>query len=158
MNGWLTSNFQCCFDPLRGKRWLSLYAQAFESLAQWLKTIDILGLEPHQLEWQNLNPDSWVARNNYRSGSYPITNHLFQTYLADNKGQYGRLDGKAHFPTTVTNMDPTAKQSKVLHPHVRLHLICFIWMIYDQRSVVEWSRCASWPGRKGFRITLFLKP
>ena len=34
-------------------------------------------------------------------------------------GLYGRLDKDAWFSTTVTNVDPTAKQSKVLHPYVR---------------------------------------
>ncbi|TFK42046.1 S-adenosyl-L-methionine-dependent methyltransferase [Crucibulum laeve] len=34
-------------------------------------------------------------------------------------GLYGRLDKDGCFPTTVTNMDPTAKQSKVLNPYCR---------------------------------------
>jgi hypothetical protein len=38
-------------------------------------------------------------------------------------GLYGRLDKDGWFPTTVTNMDPTAKQSKVLHPYVRSLLL-----------------------------------
>lgn len=49
-------------------------------------------------EWQTLNPLSATARNHYRPGLY------------------GRLDKKACFPTTVTNMQPTAKQSRVLNP------------------------------------------
>lgn len=35
-----------------------------------------------------------------------------------NKGLYGRIDKDGWFPTTVTNMDPTAKQSRVLNPYV----------------------------------------
>lgn len=50
-------------------------------------------------EWQFSNPVSAVGRNRYRGGLY------------------GRLDPESYFPTTVTNMHPTAKQSKVLHPH-----------------------------------------
>ncbi|KAJ7508728.1 hypothetical protein B0H11DRAFT_1966459 [Mycena galericulata] len=49
-------------------------------------------------EWQFNNPLSAVGRKRYRGGLY------------------GRLDPKGYFPTTVTNMHPTAKQSKVLHP------------------------------------------
>lgn len=33
-------------------------------------------------------------------------------------GLYGRLDENSYFPTTVTNMEPTAKQSRVLNPYV----------------------------------------
>jgi DNA (cytosine-5)-methyltransferase 1 len=32
---------------------------------------------------------------------------------------YGRLDKNDVFPTTVTNMDPTAKQCRVLNPYCR---------------------------------------
>ena len=35
------------------------------------------------------------------------------------QGLYGRLDSDGFFQTTVTNVGPTAKQSKVLHPYVR---------------------------------------
>jgi hypothetical protein len=40
-------------------------------------------------------------------------------------GVYGRLDKNGFFPTTVTNMDPTAKQSQVLHPSV-----CYLSELY----------------------------
>ncbi|KAJ7903324.1 hypothetical protein B0H14DRAFT_3421558 [Mycena olivaceomarginata] len=49
-------------------------------------------------EWQFSNPTSSVGRKKYRGGLY------------------GRLNNKAYFPTTVTNMHPTANQCKVLHP------------------------------------------
>jgi DNA (cytosine-5)-methyltransferase 1 len=35
------------------------------------------------------------------------------------KGLYGRLDKNYVFQTTVTNVEPTAKQSRVLNPYVR---------------------------------------
>jgi hypothetical protein len=38
-------------------------------------------------------------------------------------GLYGRLDEDGWFPTTVTNMDPTAKQSKVLNPYVCAYVV-----------------------------------
>jgi hypothetical protein len=37
------------------------------------------------------------------------------------KGLYGRLDKNYVFQTTVTNVEPTAKQSRVLNPYVRRH-------------------------------------
>ncbi|KAJ7610870.1 S-adenosyl-L-methionine-dependent methyltransferase [Roridomyces roridus] len=49
-------------------------------------------------EWQFSNPTSSVGRNRYRSTLY------------------SRLNWAGYFPTTVTNMHPTAKQSRVLHP------------------------------------------
>lgn len=42
-------------------------------------------------------------------------------------GFYGRLGKDEHFYTTVTNVEPTAKQCWVLHPEVsRLTLYLFI--------------------------------
>lgn len=61
---------------------------------------DYRSLPHHLSEWQLVNPVSHVARYN-------------------KTGPYGRLDGKGYFPTIVTNVDPTAKQSRVLHPHCR---------------------------------------
>ncbi|KAI0066707.1 S-adenosyl-L-methionine-dependent methyltransferase [Artomyces pyxidatus] len=51
-----------------------------------------------QGEWQVSNPMSAVAKNGFRPGLY------------------GRLDATKVFQTTVTNVEPTAKQSRVLHP------------------------------------------
>ncbi|KAK7063908.1 mitogen-activated protein kinase [Favolaschia claudopus] len=59
---------------------------------------DFRDLPPHLTEWQFFNPLSAVGRNKFRGGLY------------------GRLDADGYFPTTVTNMHPTAKQSRVLHP------------------------------------------
>lgn len=52
---------------------------------------------------------------------------------------YGRLDMNSYFPTTVTNMDPTAKQSKVLNPYVCLYPtdLCFAALNIDI-SVKGW--------------------
>ncbi|KAF8167566.1 hypothetical protein B0H34DRAFT_792278 [Crassisporium funariophilum] len=60
---------------------------------------DYRSLPPDKFEWQFADPSSAIARANYRPGAY------------------GRLDKNGFFPTTVTNMDPTAKQSRVLHPY-----------------------------------------
>ncbi|KAJ7269358.1 S-adenosyl-L-methionine-dependent methyltransferase [Mycena haematopus] len=59
---------------------------------------DFRALPDNLAEWQFANPTSSVGRNKFRGGLY------------------GRLDNRGYFPTTVTNMHPTAKQSKVLHP------------------------------------------
>jgi len=59
---------------------------------------DYRSLPPDQFEWQFADPSSSIARAKYRPGVY------------------GRLDKDGFFPTTVTNMDPTAKQCQVLHP------------------------------------------
>ncbi|KAJ7492258.1 S-adenosyl-L-methionine-dependent methyltransferase [Mycena latifolia] len=59
---------------------------------------DFRSLPARLAEWQFFSPVSAVGRNKYRGGLY------------------GRLDKNGYFPTTVTNMHPTAKQSKVLHP------------------------------------------
>ena len=52
-------------------------------------------------EWQGSNPLSATAREGFRPGLY------------------GRLDGDLWFHTTVTNVQPTAKQSYVIHYRVR---------------------------------------
>ncbi|KAF9566963.1 S-adenosyl-L-methionine-dependent methyltransferase [Agrocybe pediades] len=59
---------------------------------------DYRDLPPHLNAWNFIDPMSSVGRMNYREGIY------------------GRLDPKGVFPTTVTNVDPTAKQSWCLHP------------------------------------------
>ncbi|KAF8346872.1 S-adenosyl-L-methionine-dependent methyltransferase [Amanita rubescens] len=84
--------FTKCLKPIKVERVVSIPLEA---------NADYRSLGLHQQEWQSANPTSWIARNNYR------------------RGLYGRLDGKSYFPTTVTNMDPTAKQCRVLHPHCR---------------------------------------
>ncbi|KAJ7608113.1 S-adenosyl-L-methionine-dependent methyltransferase [Mycena polygramma] len=62
------------------------------------KDADFRSLPDSLAEWQFHNPVSSVGRRRYRAGLY------------------GRLDIDGYFPTTVTNIHPTAKQSKVLHP------------------------------------------
>ncbi|OCH84951.1 S-adenosyl-L-methionine-dependent methyltransferase, partial [Obba rivulosa] len=59
---------------------------------------DYRSLPVYLHEWQFSDPSSAVARNGFRPG------------------MYGRLDAQAWFHTTVTNVEPTAKQSWVLHP------------------------------------------
>ena len=79
--------------------------------------IVLAGLPPDQFEWQFADPSSSIARAKYRPGDvYAYSCSLW----GSNKkvGVYGRLDKDGFFPTTVTNMDPTAKQCQVLHPSV----------------------------------------
>ncbi len=51
-----------------------------------------------------------VSINSHLCNSRQFTNHIL--------GLYGRLDPDGWFSTTVTNVNPTAKQSKVLNPYV----------------------------------------
>ncbi|GJE89469.1 S-adenosyl-L-methionine-dependent methyltransferase [Phanerochaete sordida] len=53
------------------------------------------------LEWHWADPKSAVARKGFRNGLY------------------GRLDPATWFQTTVTNVEPTAKQCKVLNPYCK---------------------------------------
>nr|ANR76343.1 DNA methyltransferase [Ganoderma lucidum] len=62
---------------------------------------DYRSLGPKFAQFQFANPASATARNGFKPG------------------MYGRLDAKDWFHTTVTNIDPTAKQSYVLHPKCR---------------------------------------
>ncbi|KAF9469568.1 S-adenosyl-L-methionine-dependent methyltransferase [Collybia nuda] len=85
-------HFTKCLLPKRVERVVSIPLSA---------NADYRGLRPDQYEWQIANPLSSVARKNYRPGVY------------------GRLDMNGYFPTTVTNMDPTAKQCRVLNPYCK---------------------------------------
>ncbi|KAF8899291.1 S-adenosyl-L-methionine-dependent methyltransferase [Infundibulicybe gibba] len=85
-------HFTKCLLPKKVDRVVSI---PMEALA------DYRSLRPDQYEWQFANPSSSVARANYRPGLY------------------GRLDQNGYFPTTVTNVDPTAKQSRVINPYCK---------------------------------------
>lgn len=52
------------------------------------------------LEWHYRDPKSAIARHGFRPG------------------HYGRMDPDEWFQTTVTNVEPTAKQCRVLNPYV----------------------------------------
>ncbi|KAH8997167.1 S-adenosyl-L-methionine-dependent methyltransferase [Lactarius hatsudake] len=60
---------------------------------------DYRSLEKEHWEWQFSDPASAIARKGFRPGLY------------------GRLDKDFVFQTTVTNVEPTAKQSRVLNPY-----------------------------------------
>lgn len=62
---------------------------------------DYRSLTEDSMEWQMNNAVSAVAKGGYRSGFY------------------GRLDPDGWFNTTVTNVNPTAKQSKILNPYCK---------------------------------------
>jgi len=60
---------------------------------------DYRSLEKEHWQWQFSDPASAIARKGFRPGLY------------------GRLDKDFVFQTTVTNVEPTAKQSRVLNPY-----------------------------------------
>jgi len=60
---------------------------------------DYRSLEKKHWQWQFSDPASAIARKGFRPGLY------------------GRLDKNYVFQTTVTNVEPTAKQSRVLNPY-----------------------------------------
>ncbi|KZT70140.1 S-adenosyl-L-methionine-dependent methyltransferase [Daedalea quercina L-15889] len=62
---------------------------------------DFSNLRPDLWEWQFANPSSATAQQGFRPG------------------MYGRLNKDEWFNTTVTNVEPTAKQSWVLHPYCK---------------------------------------
>lgn len=84
----------------------------------------LAGLPPDQYEWQFADPSSSIARNKYRPGDVCAYRFPYEILII-NLGVYGRLDKNGFFPTTVTNMDPTAKQCQVLHPSV-----CYLSELY----------------------------
>ncbi|KAH9942756.1 S-adenosyl-L-methionine-dependent methyltransferase [Amylocystis lapponica] len=69
-----------------------------ETVERYVLLAPCAGLHAHLWDWQIANPSSANARDGYRPGLY------------------GRLDSQAWFHTTVTNVEPTAKQSWVLNP------------------------------------------
>ncbi|KAF8559884.1 S-adenosyl-L-methionine-dependent methyltransferase [Imleria badia] len=60
---------------------------------------DYRNLPSELWEWQFVNPASATGKTGYRAGFY------------------GRVERDGWFRTTVTNVDPTAKQSRVIHPY-----------------------------------------
>jgi hypothetical protein len=74
----------------------------------------------HKQQWQTSSALSAVARQKYRRGQIHATflPHALGLSTCVFTGMYGRLNENNCFPTTVTNMEPTAKQSRVLNPWV----------------------------------------
>ncbi|KIM70040.1 hypothetical protein SCLCIDRAFT_12660 [Scleroderma citrinum Foug A] len=62
---------------------------------------DYRSLPQNLCEWQFANPRSATARKGFQPG------------------YYGRVSKDKWFQTTITNVDPTAKQGRVLHPYCR---------------------------------------
>ncbi|KAG2155745.1 S-adenosyl-L-methionine-dependent methyltransferase [Suillus clintonianus] len=62
---------------------------------------DYRRLRPDLWEWHFANPSSSIARAGFKSGLY------------------GRVDENGYFQATVTNVDPSAKQSHVLNPYCK---------------------------------------
>uniref|UniRef100_A0A0W0FBK8 DNA (cytosine-5-)-methyltransferase n=1 Tax=Moniliophthora roreri TaxID=221103 RepID=A0A0W0FBK8_MONRR len=77
---------------------------------------DFLELRKSLAEFQTHNPVSWARRK-------------------DKRGLYGRLHEHSYFPTTVTNVDPTGKQSWVLNP----------WKCHRMLTVRELARSQGFP-------------
>ncbi|KAG1717820.1 S-adenosyl-L-methionine-dependent methyltransferase [Suillus lakei] len=62
---------------------------------------DYRELGGHLWEWHFANPSSGIARAGFKAGLY------------------GRVNENSYFQATVTNVDPSAKQSKVLNPYCK---------------------------------------
>ncbi|KAJ3535295.1 hypothetical protein NMY22_g6555 [Coprinellus aureogranulatus] len=90
-----TSNLQQFTKVLDSKRVERVLAIPLEANADYRR------LANANQEWQLANPHSYTARNGYKPGAY------------------GRLDKNGVFATIVTNVDPTAKQSRVLNPYCK---------------------------------------
>ncbi|KAK7465308.1 hypothetical protein VKT23_005287 [Stygiomarasmius scandens] len=69
-------------------------------------------------QFQMHNPDSAMAKRGNRPGAY------------------GRLDAEGYFNTTVTNVDPTAKQCKILHPSC--HRILTVRELARSQGFPDW--------------------
>ncbi|KAI6012619.1 hypothetical protein F5J12DRAFT_819224 [Pisolithus orientalis] len=103
---------------------------------------DYRTLRPDLWEWQFNNPLSATARDGFRPG------------------YYGRVPKDGWFQTTVTNVDPTAKQCRVLHPYCRRIVTvrelarsqgfpdCFVFYAVDDRVVTmhrQIGNAVPWP-------------
>ncbi|KAG1839477.1 S-adenosyl-L-methionine-dependent methyltransferase [Suillus tomentosus] len=62
---------------------------------------DYRELAGHLWEWHFANPSSAIARTGFKPGLY------------------GRVNKNSYFQATVTNVDPSAKQSRVLNPYCK---------------------------------------
>jgi DNA (cytosine-5)-methyltransferase 1 len=62
---------------------------------------DYRELGGHLWEWHFANPSSAIAREGFKPGLY------------------GRVNKNSYFQATVTNVDPSAKQSRVLNPYCK---------------------------------------
>lgn len=62
---------------------------------------DYRELSGHLWEWHFANPSSAIARDGFKAGLY------------------GRVNKNSYFQATVTNVDPSAKQSRVLNPYCK---------------------------------------
>lgn len=86
---------------------------------------------------------------------FPLADNLYGPNRRSITGWYGRLDKDSCFPTIVTNIDPMAKQCRVLHPSVCQTFLLIPSSIvswYGACSVNEWSRYVSLQELKVFRI------
>ena len=93
-------------------------------------------LEKEHWQWQFSDPASAIARKGFRPGQKQnLWNSVMLIFMFFFffQGLYGRLDKDYVFQTTVTNVEPTAKQSRVLNPYVRR-----CRMIHDVPSSVRY--------------------
>ncbi|KAI0069446.1 S-adenosyl-L-methionine-dependent methyltransferase [Panus rudis PR-1116 ss-1] len=82
--------------------------------------------DPGLWEWQFANPSLAAAKGGFRPG------------------MYGRLDADGWFHTTVTNVEPTAKQSWVLHPECKRTLT--VRELARSQGLPDWFVFSSLPG------------
>jgi len=117
----------CSISLLLGVRTIGVCATK-DMPVVFTEKVKLQGLPPNLSEWGLVDPTSSVGRLNYRPGKR--TTLFYKIGCPDNLavGIYGRLDPKGVFPTTVTNVDPTAKQSQCLHPRVRRVICGFLYI------------------------------
>ncbi|OJA18063.1 hypothetical protein AZE42_05415 [Rhizopogon vesiculosus] len=80
------------YEPIKVERVVNIPMEA---------NADYRRLRPDLWEWHFANPSSAIARAGFKPGLY------------------GRVDKDRWFQATVTNIDPTAKQSRVLNPYCK---------------------------------------
>jgi len=109
-------SWQLCQYSTCSQRRLSLYVSLL--LFWWKLPYDLLRF----ISWSTRVADNWSFVCRCEEGLSVWWVQIFTPgfcSLLQETGWYGRLDKNGVFPTTVTNVDPTAKQSRVLNPYVR---------------------------------------
>ena len=114
----------------------------------------LTGLPQNLCEWQFANPQSATARKGFQPGESRSTTVMnIYTMIPLKIGYYGRVPKNKWFQTTITNVDPTAKQCRVLHPYVStviyIAMSSLIFVDLTVSSHRDSPRTCSFPGVSG---------
>ncbi|KAI0312834.1 S-adenosyl-L-methionine-dependent methyltransferase [Amylostereum chailletii] len=93
------------------------------------KGADYRTLAAEMREWQYADPTSAIARGGYKAGLY------------------GRIDKDSVFQTTTTNIEPTAKQSKCLHPWMQCKRVVTVRELARSQGFPDWFTFHAYDGR-----------